>query len=330
MVDKSKDTKILNTLHSTVAGSNKLAHADEVYLDGYDENTASGEVTSKDNVESAIKKLEGKYQSYLPLAGGQMTDGANIKINSTSLLHTPLSFTEGDTKSTGAVFQVSGTSYGYNLNIYDYRNGSIAQQTEMSGGKLQYKNIADNAIVDISPYWVKASVNDTDYANIQWDGISVQKQETIGPTDETSISSTGITANGVAVTGKSGSTPTSGDIGDVDVHIYANRISINQDSLQIGAMADGFFGIRQQDKTSEDIFNAAGRTTKLKMVFGNSLFTDNADDDISIPVATASADGLLSKEDKAKLDAIEARLTACETELAGAQAAADELLNASL
>lgn len=43
-VDKSTDTKILNVLHSTVAGSNKLAHADEIY----DEEYADGEKNQHD------------------------------------------------------------------------------------------------------------------------------------------------------------------------------------------------------------------------------------------------------------------------------------------
>lgn len=55
-VDKSKDIKILSTLHAT-ATDGKLAHADEIFIDGYNSNTATGDVTEGDNVESAIKKL---------------------------------------------------------------------------------------------------------------------------------------------------------------------------------------------------------------------------------------------------------------------------------
>lgn len=69
MVDTSKDTKILNTLHATGVG-NKIAHASEVVLDDYGSNTSEGDVVQGDNVESAIRKtnkridvIDTKYQS---------------------------------------------------------------------------------------------------------------------------------------------------------------------------------------------------------------------------------------------------------------------------
>lgn len=40
------------------------AHADEVFLDGYNENTASGAVSNTDNVEGAIKKLDTNLSSH--------------------------------------------------------------------------------------------------------------------------------------------------------------------------------------------------------------------------------------------------------------------------
>lgn len=47
-------------------------------------------------------------------------------------------------------------------------------------------------------------------------------------------------------------------------------------------------------------------------------------------VATTTADGLMSKEDKTKLDEYEARIKAVEDAIAGANTAADTLLNTSL
>lgn len=63
MVDKSKDTKILNTLHAS-ATDGKLAHADEIYLDSYTAKKPDGsgyEYNSlpipNDNLDTAIGKL---------------------------------------------------------------------------------------------------------------------------------------------------------------------------------------------------------------------------------------------------------------------------------
>lgn len=66
-VDKSKDTNILSVLHSATAAG-KLAHADEIFLDGYADNNATGAVTADDSVESAIKKLDTKNYYTLPIA----------------------------------------------------------------------------------------------------------------------------------------------------------------------------------------------------------------------------------------------------------------------
>lgn len=61
-VDKSKDTKILNVLHSTVAGSNKLAHADEIY----DEEWSGGEKNQHD--------INAELKTAIDTAGSTSTD----------------------------------------------------------------------------------------------------------------------------------------------------------------------------------------------------------------------------------------------------------------
>lgn len=73
-VDKSKDTNILSVLHSATAAG-KLAHADEIFLDGYADNNASGAVTADDSVESAIKKLDTKNYYTLPIATKDVLGG---------------------------------------------------------------------------------------------------------------------------------------------------------------------------------------------------------------------------------------------------------------
>lgn len=79
-VDKSKDTGILNVLHATSEGG-KIAHADEVFIDGYDDNTATGDITKDDNVESAIKKLDGKVGSNKTNVDNYTVNGKKISSN---------------------------------------------------------------------------------------------------------------------------------------------------------------------------------------------------------------------------------------------------------
>lgn len=79
-VDKSKDTGILNVLHATSEGG-KIAHADEIFIDGYDDNTATGDITKDDNVESAIKKLDGKVGSNKTNVDNYTVNGKKISSN---------------------------------------------------------------------------------------------------------------------------------------------------------------------------------------------------------------------------------------------------------
>lgn len=80
-VDKSKDTKILNTLHGTGEG-NKLAHADEVFIDGYTDDSSVGTtLANTDNVELAIKKLNNKINTSSGSIGNYTVNGKKISTN---------------------------------------------------------------------------------------------------------------------------------------------------------------------------------------------------------------------------------------------------------
>lgn len=68
----------------------------------------------------------------------------------------------------------------------------------------------------------------------------------------------------------------------------------------------GYNGITLKDKTTNDLLNAAGSTSTLKTINNESLLGDgNIEIVPSYNNATTTEDGLMSAEDKAKLDGIE-------------------------
>lgn len=77
-------------------------------------------------------------------------------------------------------------------------------------------------------------------------------------------------------------------------------VNDNQSSLRID-----YSGITLKDKTTNDLLNAAGSTSALKTINGESLLGDGNIEIIpSYDVATTTEDGLMSSEDKTKLDKI--------------------------
>lgn len=192
------------------------AHADEVYLDGYNENTASGDVTNADNVESAIKKLSSKaatHDTAIADAKKAGTDAASLAAtNKTTVDNYTVN---GKKVSTNPVIDKEDVGLDNVDNTSDLdKPVSTATQTALDKKQNVLGNSEDIIIKDGKTYFADRTV---DAANFQSrgrvylrknivDGKNVLTQDMINQADTTYVIMYDFDLNGQTITIPSGCT----------------------------------------------------------------------------------------------------------------------------
>lgn len=291
-----------------------VAHADEVFLDGYDENKASGTVSNTDNVEGAIKKLDTNLSSH--------THGLLHNNFTTSLANS----TTGDWSSINSNYNgfilksIRGNADTPAWFVNNFSSGICFGGADTKGVvSLAYSEptIRFAGGNGSSPVW---------YMTITGKSTSTYDLEDI----QTKINNANnFTSREQKVTTITGSTVDFANAGKIIV------MSVNTNST-LTASSDAKVGYEYQifihnTSDKEITFNLQGNNNWLilsdtvlsieagKWAEANMIQGDNGQ------IYLRGQDNNISQ-----LDDYEARLKACEDALAGANEAADRLLNSSL
>lgn len=287
-VDKSKDTKILNTLHSTISGTNKLAHADEIY----DEEFVEGNYNQHKINEILYNKTAGTQTDLAAkieaetnrakAAESTLTNNLNAEINNRKAGDTALQTAINTEKSRAEAAEqdirnkylplTGGTTTG-SINAHAANDIQFGLQTDAGTDSARFRLHNKNNQSDNGELEIAVSDNGTE---------PIVVRQYIA-----NYGTSGINGFGV-------------------VHKEAYLLDSNGNSAFPGNVTVN--SVVYRNKTGEDVLLGNGTTKKLKKVLGQSLLTDNGSDNITIPNASTTTDGLLSKTDKAKLDNLENNL----------------------
>lgn len=291
------------------------AHADEVFLDGYNENTASGTVSNTDNVEGAIKKLD-----------------TNLSSHTHGLLHNNFTTTIPGGTTSGGWEVISPNYNGFLLkSIRTETNAPNWFLPNFSsgicfGGK-DTKGVISVAYSTPSVRFAGGNGNAPGwYMTITGKSTSSYDLEDIL---NKSNNANNFTSRETKVTNVTGSTVDFANAGKIIV------MTVNANST-LNASSDAKVGYEYQifihnTSDKEITFNLQGNNNWLilsdtvlsieagKWAEANMIQGDNGQ------IYLRGQDNNISQ-----LDDYEARLKACEDALAGANEAADRLLNSSL
>lgn len=262
------------------------AHADEVYLDGYNENTASGDVTNTDNVESAIKKLSSKaatHDTAIADAKKAGTDAASLAAtNKTTVDNYTVN---GKKVSTNPVIAKEDVGLDNVDNTSDLdKPVSTATQTALDKKQNVLGNSEDIIIKDGKTYFADRTV---DAANFQSrgrvylrknivDGKNVLTQDMINQADTTYVIMYDFDLNGQTITIPERCTLDFQGGSIINGTIVGNNTIINDvtDNYSLGADITGTFytdtindsNIRLSDNTEHKLLEIINSIKGFKFI----------------------------------------------------------------